>query len=308
MIISASRRTDIPAFYSEWLMNRIGEAYCCVVNPFNANQVSRVSLRPRDVDAIVFWTKNAEPLIPHLVTLNGLGYRYYFQYTMNNYPPSLEPCVPDLQHRVDTFLQLSELIGRERIIWRYDPVIISKSTPEDYHREAFARIATALAGSTDQVVISLVDDYRASKGRLDRLGIGYRAAEPDSTPLGDLIRDMAAIAKNEGMAITSCAEALDLCHLGITHGKCIDDSYLRRVFGINVSANKDKSQRPECGCVMSKDIGSYDTCLHGCEYCYATRSGKAAQSNRERHNTESPTLIGWHDCPPNEPREQKSLF
>lgn len=308
MIISASRRTDIPAFYSEWLLNRIRKGYCCVVNPFNAHQISRVSLAPSDVDVIVFWTKDAQPLIPHLPELDCLGYRYFFQYTLNAYPEILEHYLPTFQDRIDTFRRLSEQVGPSRVIWRYDPIIISEVTSEDFHRETFAGVADALSRFTDQVVISIVDEYRAAKGRLNRLGIGYRAAEADIASLGNLIGDMAAIAASCGMSMSSCAEKFDLRPYGVAPGKCIDEEYLRKVFKAEVSAKKDKSQRLECGCITSKDIGSYDTCLHGCEYCYATVGNNAVASNYKSHNVDSPSMLGWYDYTSETAPDQGSLF
>lgn len=309
MIISASRRTDIPAFYSEWLMNRIGAGCCRVVNPFNANQVSTVSLAPADVDVIVFWTKNAGPLLPRLADLDSLGYRYYFQYTVNGYHAPLEPGLPPLEECVSTFRRLSELIGPQRVIWRYDPIIISDETPEEYHAGQFERIASLLSGSTGRAVVSVADEYRAAKGRLDRLGIGYRQPDAGDPAFGEMIGRMAEAAGRSGMEIFSCAETLDLAPFGVAPGKCVDDGYIRKVFGIEVGGRKDKSQRLECGCVASSDIGAYDTCLHGCAYCYATRSAKTAAGNSEAHDPRSASLVGWHECePPEGPTAQRSLF
>lgn len=309
MIISASRRTDIPAFYSEWLMNRIGAGCCRVVNPFNSNQVSTVSLAPADVDVIVFWTKNAGPMIPRLVNLDSLGYRYYFQYTVNGYHAPLEPGLPPLEERVSTFRRLSDLIGPARVIWRYDPIILSNETPEECHADQFERIASMLSGTTGRAVISVADEYRAAKGRLDRLGIGYRQPDACDASFGRMISGMAQAAARSGMEIFSCAETLDLAPFGVSPGKCVDDDYIRKVFGIEVGGRKDKVQRLECGCVASRDIGAYDTCLHGCAYCYATRSDGAAARNSKGHDPCSASLIGSHECTPDDdPTGQASLF
>ncbi|MBP6965146.1 MAG: DUF1848 domain-containing protein [Armatimonadetes bacterium] len=309
MIISASRRTDVPAFYSDWLMNRIEAGHCCVVNPFNANQVSRVPLAPQDVDVIVFWTKNATPLMPRLPELDSRGYRYYFQYTVNGYPAALEPGLPPLDECIQTFRRLSDLIGPERVIWRYDPIIVSDETSEEYHASRFELIAGRLSGATGRVVISVADEYRAAKGRLRRLEIGYRQADPEAPAFGGMMRRLAEVASGAGMEIFSCAEVLDLTPFGIAPGKCVDDAYIRRVFGVEVVGRKDKTQRLECGCVASKDIGAYDTCLHGCAYCYATRSAGAAAKNRENHDPISASLVGSHECDSEEnPTGQRSLF
>jgi hypothetical protein len=309
MIISASRRTDIPAFYSEWFMNRVRSGYCCTVNPFNANQVARVSLEPADVGVIVFWTKDARPMIPHVGELSSLGFRFYFQYTINDYQALLEPGVPPLNECIEAFKELSSLIGPDKVIWRYDPIVLSDLTPEDYHLRTFERIASALSGSTHRVVISISDEYRAAKGRLQRLDIGYREPDLEDAEFAGMLRAMVEIAGREGMEILSCAEVYDLTPFGIQPGKCVDDAYIRKVFGIDVTHRKDKNQRLECGCVQSKDIGQYDTCRHGCAYCYATRSDKLVDGNTERHYPDSPLIVGRYDPPEAEPVEvQKSLF
>ena len=169
MIISASRRTDIPAFYSNWLMNRIRDGYCLVPNPHNAKQVSRVSLHPNDVEAIVFWSKNPAPLLPHLGKLDKLGFHYYFQFSLNDYPRALEPNIPSLNDRVATFKDLSRLVGPLRVVWRYDPIIISDVTPFEFHRERFTWIAEELKGATHRVMVSIVDFYQKTERRLSQL-------------------------------------------------------------------------------------------------------------------------------------------
>ena len=300
MIVSASRRTDIPAFYSEWFINRVREGYCCVVNPFNANQISRVSLQSSDIDVIVFWTKNAAPLIPYLTELDNTGYKYYFQYSVNGYPKDLEPDLPSLDKCIQIFCNLSDQLGPDKVIWRYDPVLFTDLTSELYHSEKFRYIADALSGKTSRVVISIADEYRAAKGRLGKLGIGYRQPQEDNPAFADLMCEMASIAESVKMDIFSCSEIIDLTPYGITAGKCVDNDYIKKVFGIDSSYRKDKTQRLECGCVASKDIGCYDSCLHGCSYCYATRSKNTAVNNYENHYPDSPSLIGRFACPPPE--------
>jgi len=283
-------------------MRRIEEGYCTVFNPFNRNQVSYVSLKPRDVDVIVFWTKNAQKLLPDLKKLTDLGYRYYFQYTINGYPGELEKNTPELDDAINTFQELSQLIGYEKVIWRYDPVIISNITDYAFHKENFHYIARCLRGSTKRVVISVVDHYRKAIynfKKLKKQGIEINL-EPLGPEFDDLMRSMAATARENGMEIFSCAEEFDLSKYGIQPGKCIDDRLIKHVFGIDVTSQKDKSQRKECGCVQSKDIGIYDTCLHGCAYCYAG-TNNAAQNNYQGHFPDSPSLLGrYHAAEPEE--------
>lgn len=299
MIISASRRTDIPAFFSEWFINRIRERYCCTVNPFNKNQVSRVSLDPHDVDAIVFWTKDAEPITKYLDELDERGYKYYFQYTLTGYSKVWEPNIPNLGQSVETFINLSRKIGNQKVIWRYDPIIFSNVTDYDYHYKNFIKLVNLLKGSTARVVISILDDYRGSRGRineLQKIGIKLIDEPTYNDSFKNLMRDMHSYAGQNGIEMFSCAEPIDLREYGIMHGKCIDDNYIKKVFNIDVNHAKDRNQRKECGCVESKDIGAYDTCLHGCKYCYANRSQIIVEKNHKEHMVNSPSLLGWHEC------------
>ena len=271
MIISASRRTDIPAFYTDWFLRRIEEQCCSVANPFNPRQVARVSLAPADVDAIVFWTKDARPLIAHLDQLNRLGYRYYFQYTVNGYGELFEPHVPPLYDCIDAFCELAAKIGPDKVIWRYDPIVVSNKTDVNYHKERFAGILDKLRSSTRRVVVSFVDDYRKAASQFRQLA--HEGVEVRLTPRPDEVAELAGFigqyAAVHGIETFSCAETFDLQPFGIKRGKCIDDTLLEKLFGIRVSPAKDRSQRPECGCVVAKDIGVYGTCRHGCRYCYA---------------------------------------
>jgi hypothetical protein len=300
LIISASRRTDIPAFYSEWFMNRIRAGYCTVPNPFNRSQVSVVSLRPEDVDVVVFWTRNPRPLFPHLAELDGRGYVYYFQYTVMNNPRVLDRKTPSLGASLRAFRELSERIGAERLIWRYDPIVFSNVTGVDFHQREYERIAQELRGCTKRCVISIVDStYRKTSKRLRELtrqGVELVSCNDGSADwFAELMRTMAGVAHENEMEIYSCAEAIDLRPYGIRPGKCIDDEYIREVFGLSVASRKDPGQRELCNCVVSKDIGMYDTCLFECQYCYATRSFERAKANYEGHDPNSPSLVGWYD-------------
>ena len=295
MIISASRRTDIPAFYAPWFMNRMRAAYCTVPNPFNRSQVSRISLRPKDVDVIVFWTRNPRPLLPALDELDDRGYRYYFQYTLLDNPRTLDPKSPPVDAAIATFQTLAERIGPARVIWRYDPIVLSSATGADYHLERYARIAAALRGHTTRSVISVMDRYRKIEKRLAALatqGITLSSPPADRAPnFARLMTGLAAIAAANEMEIQSCAEELDLARYGIAPGKCIDDAYIEKVFGLRLNVKKDPSQRAACGCVASRDIGMYDSCLFGCAYCYATSSFARAAVNHAAHDPAGEALI-----------------
>ena len=275
MIISASRRTDIPAFYSEWFMNRIAEGWFECVNPFNPSQVRIVSLLPQDVDVIVFWSKNPEPLLQHLDELDARGYRYYFQYTLNDYPGFLEPGIPCLNNRLDTFLRLASRLGSKRVVWRYDPIIAGNITPVEYHLERFAHISDKLSGYCERVVISFVDFYAKLSKRLGILEKSNGFSAYDITlpeyreKLAILLSGISSRAAANSMGVYSCSELLELSEWGVEHGRCIDSAMINDIFHMDLSMNKDRNQRKGCLCAASVDMGTYNTCGHACSYCYA---------------------------------------
>lgn len=296
MIISASRRTDIPAFYTPWFMNRIREGFLLTRNPFNYNQIKRISLSPKDVDAIVFWTRNPRMLINHLDELDSLGYNYYFQYTITGYPKIIESSVPRPHRSIETFHILSDIIGPDRIIWRYDPILVSNIVDINEHKRLFSKIASMISGKTKKVVISFADFYKKTERNLSSIpDFKYYDILNDHNSLHDLITWMCYVAKENGMMIESCSEEIDLSTFGIEHGKCIDGKLIENIFGISTNLIKDPGQREACGCIRSIDIGSYNTCLHGCSYCYATFNSEIVNKNKRNHNPESPFLIGNAD-------------
>lgn len=295
MIISASRRTDIPAFYSEWFMNRIRDGFVLIRNPFNPTHIGRVSLDPARVDAIIFWTRNAELLIPYLNELDLMGYHYYFQYTLVHYPKFFERSSVSLSQKVEKFRRLSQRVGPDKIIWRYDPIILSNLTNQLYHRNYFKEIAKTLRGFTNRCVISFLDIYRKTKLAMDSLkrkkDIRVVDVHQHEAKIREISGFLADVSRDCGFEIFTCAEAFTLDDFGIRHGKCIDDELLNRLFGLNLSIPKDKGQRKLCGCVESKDIGVYDTCPYGCIYCYANTSSELARRNFHRHNRHAPLLL-----------------
>lgn len=302
IILSASRRTDIPAFYAKWFINRVREGYCTVPNPFNLRQVTKISLKPEDVAVIVFWTRNPRPLMPFLDELDERGFRYYFQYTVMDNPKELDPKSPSLTSAISTFKELSQRVGAKRVIWRYDPIVLTKKTSAEFHVERHALIAQSLRGYTYRNVISIVDAYNKVTRQVKKLPIDL---QPSEEPDYGFVRQLADNSERNGMEIVSCAEDIDLHPYGIRPGKCIDDELIKEVFGIEVSHKKDPNQRKACGCVVSKDIGMYDTCLFGCVYCYATQSFERAKKRHAEHDPHSPSLIGWYEPP--QDQEQLSL-
>ncbi|NJB68278.1 DNA repair photolyase [Desulfobaculum xiamenense] len=307
MIVSASRRTDIPAFYGPWFERRIREGFALAVNPRNPEQVRRVPLTPQDVDLIVFWTKHPAPFFRCLNLLDERGFRHLFMYTLNDYPQALEPRLPPLCERVATFRRLAERLGPRRVVWRYDPVIISERTPPEYHAEAFGRLARALRGSTLRVAVSLLAVYRRNGGRLEQLarqhGMRCEDVRGEHELVGSTARALAQAARENGMAIHACAESANLAPYGIPAGACIDGELASEVAGRPVIGGRDGGQRTLCRCVPSVDIGAYDTCRFGCAYCYATTSEQAVAATVARHDPGSPALVGHPDVPPERPRQ-----
>jgi hypothetical protein len=288
MIISASRRTDIPSYYSDWFYNRIKEGFVLVRNLMNFHQVSKISLAPDVVDAIVFWTKNPLPMLDRLGELND--YAYYFQFTVTPYGHDVEPNLPGKHDAiVPAFKRLSDAIGAERVIWRYDPILINEQYTMEYHVHAFGEIAEALRSYTRKVTISFIDvDYRGVKSNIKELALR------DFPPVAqmELSAQLAKIAHSNSLVIDTCAEQIELGQYGIEHARCIDDKLLAELLGCGLNIDKDKNQRLECGCVASIDIGMYNTCLNGCRYCYANYSPKAVAGNFAKHNALSPLISG----------------
>lgn len=287
MILSASRRTDIPSYYSEWFYNRIKEGFVYVRNPMNPHQVSEIGLSPDVVDCIVFWTKNPLPMIERLDELKA--YSYYFQFTLTGYGNDVEANLPDKKMAmIPAFQKLSEKIGKERVIWRYDPIFFSDQYTAEYHLETFREFAGALNGYTDKCVISFLDIY--AKIRKNMEGLSYY--ELEESELKSFAKEISRIAEQNHICVGSCAEKIDLEDCGIVHNCCIDKELIEKLIGCELKAGKDKNQREECGCVESIDIGTYDTCRNGCAYCYANSGTKNVEMNAAKYDSVSPLLCG----------------
>ena len=290
MILSVSRRTDIPNYYSEWFFNRVKEGFVYVRNPMNAHQISKIDLSPDVVDCIVFWTKNPANMLEKLEYLKD--YIYYFQFTLTGYGKDIEPNLPDKRKElIPTFRTLSKKIGKEKVIWRYDPIIFTKKYSPEYHLKAFEQIATALKGYTEKCVISFVDIYAKNKKNMELLDL----YEIDKNELLEFAKKIAGIAKDNGMKIGSCAESIDLDECGIEHNCCIDKTLIEDIIGCRLKVEKDKNQREECGCVEGVEIGTYNTCKNGCKYCYANYSQESVVKNCSRYDPKSPILCGILD-------------
>lgn len=290
LVISASRATDIPAFHGEWFMARLRAGFCRRRNPFNSRQESLISFARTRV--FVFWSKHPSPFLPHLAEIAATGRQFYFQYTLNAYEAEgLEPGLPSLCRRLETFKRLADTIGPQRVIWRCDPLIVGGGLSTDTLLERIDRLGRELSPYTEKLVFSFVDMYRKTAAALQRLDPAYRA--PTADEMRELARGIATL--NAGwphrLELATCAEGIDLSALGIHKNKCIDDVLIRRLcpqdtlvqaelaprrqlsllpgMETAASASKDTGQRTACGCIPSKDIGAYDSCPHFCVYCYA---------------------------------------
>lgn len=287
MILSVSRRTDIPNYYSEWFFNRLKEGFLYVRNPMNFHQISEIKISPDVVDCIVFWTKNPLPMMERLDELEA--YNYYFQFTLTGYGNDVERNLPNKKTSViPIFQELSNRIGKEKVVWRYDPIFFSNRYNAKYHLKAFRSIAEALSGYTEKCVISFLDIYPKNKKNMDDL-LSYDLSDSE---LREFAKELSNIAKENHIKIGSCAEKVDLDEYGIIHNSCIDKELIEKIIGCKLKINKDKNQRIECGCVESVEVGTYNTCKNGCVYCYANYSAKSVESNFQKYDPLSPLLCG----------------
>lgn len=284
MFLSASRRTDIPCYYSEWFLNRIRAGYVLTRNPMNSAQLYRIPLSPATIDCIVFWTKDAANILPYLDELDGRGYMYYFQFTLTPYDRTLEAKLRPKGNIEDAFIALSKRIGAERVVWRYDPIILNDTIDIGFHKREFLRMCDKLSKYTDTVTVSFVDMYAKLKSPL------VRPITPAET--GELAAFIGNTAAEHGLRVVACCESGDLRQYGIAQSSCIDKERVERLIGCPLEIKADKNQRAGCGCCESIDIGAYNTCLNGCVYCYANDSVQAASRRHMAHDPSGELLLG----------------
>ncbi|MBQ7508501.1 MAG: DUF1848 domain-containing protein [Spirochaetales bacterium] len=284
MIINTGQRTDIPAFYSSWFANRLKEGFVCVRNPFNPAQVSRYRLDPKVVDVIGFCTKNPAPMFAHMDLLKDYG-QYWFV-TITPYGRDIEPNVPDKHRILEDFGKLSDMVGKNAVAWRYDPVFISDKYSEDYHLRAFGKMAAALDGYTETVVISFIDLYPKVRRNFPE------AREVTREQRLSLGKAFIEIASSHGMTVRPCAEGDELAAFGADCGGCMRISDYEKAIGKHLDAPARKGVRAQCACYLSCDIGAYNTCRHLCRYCYANAEPEKVLQRSRLHDPESPFLIG----------------
>lgn len=286
MIISASRRTDIPSFYSDWFINRLEKGYVLVPNPYNLNQLSKISLNKKDVTCFVFWTKDALPMMSKLDKLKD--YNFYFQHTITSYQKDLEPNMRKKSEILDTFIEFSKILGPNRMIWRYDPILLSDKYTEEYHYEYFEKFCIKLKGYTKKCIISFIDLYDNVNQNIK----GTNIYSPDNKTRLRMASRLSEIALKYGIEIESCSEDLDLTSCGVKKSSCIDKELIEEIVGYKLDVKKDSGQREACGCVKSIDIGIYNTCIHSCVYCYANSTQKISLKKFKLHKKDSPLLFG----------------
>lgn len=285
MVIQTGMRTDIPAFYSRWLLNRLKAGYVLVRNPYDPSSVTRYSLSPDVVDLIGFCTKNPAPMLPHLDALRVFAGQYWFV-TITPYGPDIEPHVPPKEQVLRDFQALSRAVGVQSVGWRYDPILVNDVYPVERHLEAFARMAGVLEGYTCTCVISFLDLYRKVRVNFPEA----RGVTRDQRIV--LGREMAAIAKAHGMTLKACGEGDELAPYGVDCSGCMTVDTYEQALGLTLRAPKRKGVRAECACYLGSDIGAYDSCGHLCRYCYANADPAAVRRNLRAHDPDSPFLIG----------------
>ena len=289
MIISASRRTDLPAFFSTWFMRQLKKGIFICPDPFNNTRARRLSFTPDDIECLVFWTKDPRPMLalikkePHKLLA---AYHYYFHFTLNPYGTDLEKGAGDKDALVECFLRLSDLLGPERLIWRYDPIILSEKYSQDFHVKAFEKMAKRFAGH--QCVISFLDFYQKVKNNLAGQNVyGWCPGQRE-----DLAQKFSTIAQSFNIRLGSCAEDIDLRPFGLSPSACIDRQLIENLLGEKLKKLALPKNRPHCLCLPSFDVGLYNTCPQGCLYCYANQNQFSAEKNYRKHDSVSDLILG----------------
>lgn len=286
MILSVSRRTDIPCYYFDWFLNRLNEGYVYVRNPINKNQVSYIEFDNKVLDFMVFWTKYPINILNKIENIKD--YNFYIQYTITGYEREIEPFCHSKDNVIDLFKDLSLKVGKERILLRYDPIFISKKYNLNFHVNFFEYLCKNLRGYTNIVVISFLDLYKKIIKNIEKNGIRTL----NKNEIEFICERISKIAKNNNMKVQTCSEKIDLSKFGIEHGSCIDKKLIEKITGFDIDVRKDKNQRKECGCIESIDIGCYDSCQNGCIYCYANQNN-IVSAKKNLYNVNSPILC---DC------------
>ncbi|MDE6128787.1 MAG: DUF1848 domain-containing protein [Lachnospiraceae bacterium] len=284
MILNTGSRTDIPAYYSDWFYNRIKAGYVLVRNPYYPSQITKYLLSPDVIDVMVFCTKNPYPMLDRLSLLSTFDTFWFV--TITPYGAEIEPHVPPREQVIASFRQLSAEVGSRRMSWRYDPVLITEQYSIQYHIEQFQKMAEALSGYTEQCVISFIDLYEKTKRN-------FRGIRSVTKQEQEILTDaFSQIAKENGLQIHLCCENKSLVRENVDADGCMSKAVFEKALGCRLEVPKKKTARRECSCLLGADIGAYNTCGHGCLYCYANYDMETVAKNRKLHNASSPLLIG----------------
>lgn len=288
MILNTGNRTDIPAYYSEWFFNRIQAGYVLVRNPYYPQQVTRYQLVPELVDCICFCTKNPEPMLKRMEEIRDFHQLWFV--TITPYGREIEPHVPEKSKVMESFKRLSAIVGREAVVWRYDPIFISDRYSVEFHCQAFARMAGALHEYTDSCIISFLDRYEKTKRNFPE------GKEVSRNQQHALAKEFAWIGQHTGLRIKTCCEGTEWEKYGIDTSGCMTKAVIEKAIKmpLDIMGNLPRA-RKECSCLLGNDIGAYNTCGHGCLYCYANYDKETVACSRKRHNPASPFLIGGHE-------------
>ena len=289
VIVSASYRTDIPAFYADWFMRRLAAGYCRVSNSYGGGDYE-VLLTPEAVDGFVFWTRNMRPLLRHLDAIRRVA-PFFVQFTLTGYPRALESSVIGVEEGVAQFRELRDRFGPRAAVWRYDPIVFAADLDAEAHCDGFARLAQALAGAVDEVVLSVMTPYKKTRRNLDRAARrhGFVWYDPSLEEKQGLLARLAAVAADQGIAATLCSQP-ELLVPGLGEARCVDAERLSDIAERPIAA-RESGNRPGCRCALSRDIGAYDTCPHGCVYCYAVADRDRTVANFRAHDPAADCLM-----------------
>ena len=285
MIINTGGRTDTVQYYSDWLLRRFSEGYVLSRNPLFPNKATRYELTPDKVDCVVFCSKNYRPILPRLHEITD-RFNTYFHYTITAYGADIEPGVPSIGESIDTLIELSKIVGKQRVAWRYDPVLLTNEYTIERHLETFEKMAGALAPYIDRCIFSFVEMYKKLETNMPEI-IPLSVRDMDV-----LARGLGSIARKYGVYIQTCGTNGDFSRYGVHASGCMTLDILGKANGVVFKDLKHRGTRQGCHCIESRDIGAYDTCLNGCKYCYANKNPRKAFENYKYHDPESPLLLG----------------
>lgn len=285
MILNTGARTDTAQYYSEWLLNRFKEGFVYTRNPLFPNKVTKYELSPDKIDLVMFCSKNYQPILPRLHEITN-SYRTYFHYTITAYGKDIEPGVPCIDKSIDTLIQLSKLVGKEKIAWRYDPILLTEKYTLQTHKDTFNYIASKVAPYIDRCIFSFVEMYKKLATNMPEI---IPLTEQDKLCIAEYL---GKTAQKYNIHIQTCGTDGDYTQFGIHKSGCATLEILGKANNCQFKEIKHNGQRKGCHCIESRDIGAYESCPNGCKYCYANSNHKKAKENYKKHNPNSPILLG----------------